>query len=193
MKRTSRVFLAALVATAGLATQALAADGPFVLGPSLPSQTPATSPEAVLGPPKPQDAAAQDGSAGGSGFALTPFNSAPRPMPSEDGLLDMMNQPFSLKLENPDLLVGGKVLKRVANPSMGQSATEHPVYLAADAIADETPNIHGFIEVPFKTAYVTPRGLVVENAGVVIQPVGGFVIPIGDLGPLKGFTFVTGV
>lgn len=104
-----------------------------------------------------------------------------------------MPSDFSLKLENPDLLVGGKVLKRVANPSTGQAATEHPIYLAADAIESETPNIHGFIEVPFKTAYVTPRGLVVENAGVVIQPVGGFVIPIGDVGPLDGLTFVTGV
>ena len=193
MKRTSRVFLAALVATAGLATQALAADGPFVLGPTLPTQSPAPSPDTVLGPPRPQDAAAQDASTGGSGFGLSPFNSAPRELAPDEGVLGMVNQPFSMKVENSDLVFSSKVLKRVANPTIGQSPTEHPVYLAADAMAEETPNIHGFIEVPFKTAYVTPRGLVVENSGVVIQPVGGFVIPIGDLGPLKGFTFVTGV
>jgi len=57
----------------------------------------------------------------------------------------------------------------------------------------EQPNIHGFFSSPFKTAYVTPRGLVVENAGVVWQPVGGLVFPIGDFGPLKNFTFVGGI
>jgi hypothetical protein len=62
-----------------------------------------------------------------------------------------------------------------------------------DAAPPEQPNIHGFIEYPFKTAYITPRGLVVENKGLVMQPVGGFVLPIGDIGPVKGFTLVTGV
>ncbi|QOV89535.1 hypothetical protein [Humisphaera borealis] len=190
MKRTSRVFLAALVATAGLATQALAADGPFVLGPTPPSKATAPAPDTVLGPPRPQDGAAQE-SVGGSGFGLNPFASAPRETTADEALANMESQPFSLKVTNSDLVFTDKVLKRVANPTMGQSPTEHPVYLAADAA--ETPNIHGFIEAPFKTAYVTPRGLVVENSGVVFQPVGGFVIPIGDAGPLKGLTFVTGV
>ena len=69
-----------------------------------------------------------------------------------------------------------------------------PVYLA-DAVpeAKETPQIHGFVELPFKTSYITPRGLVVENGGVVFQPVAGLVFPIGDAGPVKGITFVTGV
>jgi hypothetical protein len=183
MTRTSRVLLAALVST-GFVTPLLGADNPYVLGPS-PSQAATPAPDTVLGPPRP------DGAAPADGFELTPFRSAPREAQPTDGLLEMMPQEFSLKLDNRDLLVGGKVMKRVANPSTGQAATEHPIYLAADAA--ETPNIHGFIEVPFKTAYVTPRGLVVENEGVVIQPVGGFVIPIGDLGPFKGFTFVTGV
>ena len=73
-------------------------------------------------------------------------------------------------------------------PSEGESRP-----LMMDAAAAEAPNIHGFIEVPFKTAYVTPRGLVVENAGLVIQPVAGFVFPIGDFGAVKNVTFVTGV
>jgi hypothetical protein len=73
-------------------------------------------------------------------------------------------------------------------PSSGTTVT----YMDA-APAPEAPNIHGFIEFPFKTAYITPRGLVVENKGLVMQPVGGFVLPIGDIGPVKGFTLVTGV
>jgi hypothetical protein len=40
---------------------------------------------------------------------------------------------------------------------------------------------------------VTPRGLVVQNEGLVWQPVVGLVFPIGDLGPVKHFTFVGGI
>ncbi|MGC4033069.1 MAG: hypothetical protein QM754_15300 [Tepidisphaeraceae bacterium] len=58
----------------------------------------------------------------------------------------------------------------------------------ATAAEDEKPNIHGFFEVPFKTAYITPRGLVVENQGLVIQPIGGLVIPLTN-----DFTFIGGV
>lgn len=61
------------------------------------------------------------------------------------------------------------------------------------APAPPTPNIHGFIEYPFTTAYITPRGLVVANEGLVMQPVAGFVLPIGDIGPIKNFTLATGV
>jgi len=57
----------------------------------------------------------------------------------------------------------------------------------------EQPNVHGFFSSPFKTAYVTPRGLVVENAGLVWQPVGGLVFPIGDIGFMKNFTFIGGI
>lgn len=65
-----------------------------------------------------------------------------------------------------------------------------PIYLDA---ASESPNIHGFASISFGTSYITPRGLVVENAGVVIQPVAGLVMPIGDIGFLKNFTLVGGV
>lgn len=98
-----------------------------------------------------------------------------------------------VRFERYDLLLQGKEFVRVANPSTGQHATEHPVYYAADALAEEQPNVHGFLELPFKTAYVTPRGLVVENQGLVFQPVGGLVFPLGDVGPVKGLTFVTGI
>ncbi len=68
---------------------------------------------------------------------------------------------------------------------------ERPVML--DAAPAESPQIHGFIDVPFTTAYITPRGLCVENQGLVIQPVGGIVFLLGDLGPLKGASAVVGV
>jgi hypothetical protein len=65
-----------------------------------------------------------------------------------------------------------------------------PNYLDA---APDAPNIHGFAEIPFKTAYVTPRGLVVENQGLVIQPVVGLVMPLDDIGPIGKVALVTGV
>ncbi len=66
--------------------------------------------------------------------------------------------------------------------------------LMMDAAAAEAPNIHGFIEVPFKIAYVTPRGLVVEyKKGLIMEPVAGMVFPIGDFGPVEKVTFVTGI
>jgi hypothetical protein len=59
--------------------------------------------------------------------------------------------------------------------------------------AVESPNIHGFAAVAFKTAYVTPRGLVVENQGLVVQPVVGLVLPVGDIGVFKKAAIVSGV
>ena len=70
-----------------------------------------------------------------------------------------------------------------------EAATSEPKYLADAA---EKPNIHGFFNSPFTTAYVTPRGLVVENQGLVWQPVAGLVLPIPDIG-LKNFSIVGGI
>lgn len=67
------------------------------------------------------------------------------------------------------------------------------LYLDDAAAAPEAPNIHGFFSSPFKTAYVTPRGLVVQDKGLVWQPVVGLVFPLGDLGPIKHLTFVGGI
>lgn len=76
----------------------------------------------------------------------------------------------------------------------GKPSDDRPLTLdEAAAPPVEQPNIHGFFSSPFKTAYVTPRGLVVENEGLVWQPVGGLVFPLGDLGPIKNFTFVGGI
>ena len=109
------------------------------------------------------------------------------------GVTDPDAERLWLKLDRDDQVIGNRVFKRVANPSAGQTATESPVYLADDAMDPEKPNIHGFLSASFKTAYVTPRGLVVENQGLVFQPVGGIVIPLGDIGPVKNVAFVTGV
>jgi len=57
----------------------------------------------------------------------------------------------------------------------------------------EKPNIHGFAEAPLLTAYITPRGLVVLKNGVVFQPVIGLVLPIGDVGPFKDLTLISGL
>jgi hypothetical protein len=66
--------------------------------------------------------------------------------------------------------------------------------IEADAApAPESPNIHGFFNSPFKTAYVTPRGLVVQNAGLVWQPVVGLVFPLEDLSIFKKTSFVGGI
>lgn len=76
--------------------------------------------------------------------------------------------------------------------SLNAGQARPTVALYADA-APDAPNIHGFFEMPFKTAYVTPRGLVVENQGLVIQPVFGLVFPLDDIGPIHKVAFVTGI
>lgn len=65
--------------------------------------------------------------------------------------------------------------------------------LMLDDAASEKPNIHGFASVTFGTSYVTPRGLVVENAGLVVQPVVGIVVPVGDVAFVKNLAVITGV
>jgi len=55
------------------------------------------------------------------------------------------------------------------------------------------PNLHGFFDMPFKTAYITPRGLVVENKGLVMEPVFGLVFPLDDIGPVSKVAFITGI
>ena len=84
------------------------------------------------------------------------------------------------------------------NPPADPAPTEvaaKPVFLddAPAAPAAEQPNIHGFANVTFTTAYLTPRGLLVFDKGVVIQPIVGLVLPIGDFGPIKNYTWVAGV
>jgi hypothetical protein len=76
-------------------------------------------------------------------------------------------------------------------PAEESAEKQKPFFL--DEAAAEMPNIHGFASISFNTAYITPRGLVVVKNGVAIQPVGGLVLPIGDIGFLKNFTAVTGV
>jgi hypothetical protein len=77
-----------------------------------------------------------------------------------------------------------------AAPAQTQAASR--AFMLADAAA-EAPNIHGFFESPFKTGYLTPRGLYVQNSGISWQPVVGLVFPLGDFGPVKKVAFVGGI
>jgi hypothetical protein len=93
-------------------------------------------------------------------------------------------------LENADFSLS--LAPKVTQPSDDKSQAgkgEAPNYLA---VAPETPNIHGFFNSPFGTAYITPRGLVVENQGLVWQPVVGLEIPIPEIG-LKNFSIDAGI
>jgi hypothetical protein len=74
--------------------------------------------------------------------------------------------------------------------STAKAAGTRPLMLDDKA---ESPNIHGFASITFGTAYVTPRGLVVENAGLVVQPVAGIVVPVGDVGFMKNLAVIGGV
>jgi hypothetical protein len=51
---------------------------------------------------------------------------------------------------------------------------------AAAPVVDETPNVHGFFDVSVKNAYITPRGLVVENQEFVFQAIGALIVPVTD-------------
>jgi hypothetical protein len=81
-------------------------------------------------------------------------------------------------------------------PTMGETKHETVAEPAAPEIvaaSPEKPNIHGFFNSSFKTAYVTPRGLVVQNEGLVWQPIVGLVFPLGDFGPFKGVAVDGGI
>ena len=102
----------------------------------------------------------------------------------------------SAPVVNPDALTLTPPTEAVAqaDASPGQKSitagNSNPLMLDAKP---ESPNIHGFANITFGTSYITPRGLVVENAGVVIQPVFGLVIPVGDVGFLKNLAVIGGV
>lgn len=54
--------------------------------------------------------------------------------------------------------------------------------------------IHGFADLSFRTAYVTPRGLAVENQGLVVQTLGGLVFDIYNSdGFINNISLVAGV
>jgi hypothetical protein len=92
-----------------------------------------------------------------------------------------------------DNLTLAPVIQSRTTEASQATSTDAPFFLDAVAPAAEQPNIHGFANITFTTAYLTPRGLLVVKDGLVIQPIVGLVFPIGDLGPLKNYTVVTGV
>ena len=66
--------------------------------------------------------------------------------------------------------------------------------LAAQASAEESSIFHGYLDLRLSNAYITPRGLVVENEGLVFQPL--FLL-FADLyqsnGPLSKVTAYVGM
>jgi hypothetical protein len=78
--------------------------------------------------------------------------------------------------------------------SSGQTTSDAPVATTPQYldVAPEGPQIHGFFDSPFKTAYITPRGLVVQDKGLAWQPVVGLVLPLPDIG-LKNASVVAGI
>ncbi len=104
-------------------------------------------------------------------------------------LLPALASAGSSYLPDPDALT---LTPAIHQEDAAQGDSDQPLFLDA-APAMEQPNIHGFFNSPFKTAYVTPRGLVVQNKGLVWQPVVGLVFPLGDAGPIKNLTFVGGI
>jgi hypothetical protein len=88
---------------------------------------------------------------------------------------------------NTSLTLPQAVPQQQADSGATQEASqEAPKYMA---MAPEGPQIHGFFDSPFKTAYITPRGLVVEDKGLVWQPVVGLVFPT----PIKDWSVVAGI
>jgi hypothetical protein len=98
-------------------------------------------------------------------------------------------------LDDPASQPAGGLSSPADSPTLGQTKkpAEAPSTPAVAASAPESPNIHGFFNSSFKTGYLTPRGLYVQNKGVVWQPIVGLVLPIGDVGPFKKLTAVGGI
>jgi hypothetical protein len=117
-------------------------------------------------------------------FSLTP-SAAQRAI-----AIDPRQQPLTQNSELADSNPSSGAQRSTNSEQASNAAAWNALYLADDA---EKPNIHGFFSSPFKTAYVTPRGLVVENAGVVWQPVVGLIFPVGEVGPLKNFAVIAGI
>ncbi len=83
---------------------------------------------------------------------------------------------------------------QAATSDASSKATADAPQMMDAAPPPEAPNVHGFFNSPFKTGYLTPRGLYVQNSGISWQPVVGLVFPgLGDIGPVKGLTFVGGI
>jgi hypothetical protein len=100
---------------------------------------------------------------------------------------DMFSSPRPLNLDAP----AAQPASDAAQPDAAQQE-DQPKYLAEAAAAPPGPQIHGFFDSPFKTAYITPRGLFVENQGLVWQPVVGLVFPLPDIG-IKNFSLDAGI
>ena len=111
---------------------------------------------------------------------------AASPLAASASILETPPRP--LTLEDPPAAA-----KPQEQQTAQQDADGQPQLLdEAAAAAPTSPQIHGFFDSPFKTAYITPRGLVVENQGLVWQPVVGLIFPLPDIG-IKNFSLDAGV
>jgi len=121
-------------------------------------------------------------------------------LPSQSRAADLgMPQPLTLEQPAvPDAQADASTSAQLqgagvpATPAAAPTMAASRAFLLDDA-APETPNIHGFFESAFKTGYLTPRGLYVQNKQLSWQPVVGLVFPLGDIGPVKKLAFVGGI
>jgi|GEM_PF-2198533 len=97
---------------------------------------------------------------------------------------------FAFAPKEPDATVGQSTDSSAGKEAQSASQAGDPKYLDA---APDSPNIHGFANLTLLTHYATPRGLVVADKDLVMQPIVGLVFPFGDVGPLKNLTFVGGI
>jgi hypothetical protein len=79
-----------------------------------------------------------------------------------------------------------------ANGAASKTNTDLQPVMADDS-GKEAPNIHGFAGTEILTDYITPRGLVVADTGIVTQPIVGLVFPIGDVGPFQHLAIIGGI
>ena len=79
--------------------------------------------------------------------------------------------------------------------SVGSAQAAEPGAATPAAPQDGPIDVHGFAEVAFKNAYVTPRGLVVTTNGLSVQPLAGIVlVPYhSDSGFVNSVSLVTGI
>jgi len=93
---------------------------------------------------------------------------------------------------NPSELPDTSTTDSTAQPGEGTSPGDHPV-LTLDA-GGTASRIHGFGDLRFATAYMTPRGVVVENQGLVTQPLAGLVFDVYQgTGPINDISLVAGI
>jgi hypothetical protein len=83
---------------------------------------------------------------------------------------------------------------QAASTDNAKPASKSEPVLFLDA-APSTSKIHGFLDFRFATGYLTPRGLQVENSGLVMQPLAGLVFDLysGGTSGINSVAFIMGI